>query len=90
MAPRAGLNLTRLLYLCCQVDAYREAGKLEAAARLEDQLHLIHGRFQVRNSATTLASSAVEVFAGYRLHAPLGAAGLKMYLTVSHSPDARH
>ena len=29
-----------------QVDAYRESGKLEAAARLEDQLHLIHQRFQ--------------------------------------------
>ena len=29
-----------------QVDAYRECGKLEAAARLEDQLHLIHQRFQ--------------------------------------------
>eukprot|EP00094_Tigriopus_californicus_P012072 TCALIF_11665-PA protein Name:"Similar to DMD Dystrophin (Gallus gallus)" AED:0.11 eAED:0.12 QI:11/0.44/0.31/0.89/0.88/0.89/19/143/3398 len=29
-----------------QVDTYREAGKQEAAARLEDQLHLIHQRFQ--------------------------------------------
>ena len=29
-----------------QVDAYRAAGKLEAALRLEDQLHLIHERFQ--------------------------------------------
>jgi cell fate (sporulation/competence/biofilm development) regulator YlbF (YheA/YmcA/DUF963 family) len=29
-----------------QVDAYRTAGKLEAALRLEDQLHLIHERFQ--------------------------------------------
>ncbi len=29
-----------------QVDAYRESGKNEAAARLEDQLHLIHQRFQ--------------------------------------------
>ena len=31
-----------------QVDAYREAGKEEAATRLEDQLTLIHTRFQVR------------------------------------------
>ena len=29
-----------------QVDAYRAAGKVEAAVRLEDQLHLIHERFQ--------------------------------------------
>ncbi len=29
-----------------QVDAYREAGRQEAAARLEDQLLLIHQRFQ--------------------------------------------
>ncbi len=29
-----------------QVDAYRLAGKHEAASRLEDQLHLIHERFQ--------------------------------------------
>lgn len=29
-----------------QVDSYREEGKLEAAARLEDQLHLIHQNFQ--------------------------------------------
>ena len=29
-----------------QVDAYRDAGKHEAANRLEDQLHLIHQRFQ--------------------------------------------
>ena len=29
-----------------QVDAYRAAGKVEAATRLEDQLHLIHERFQ--------------------------------------------
>ena len=29
-----------------QVDAYRDSGKNEAAARLEDQLHLIHQRFQ--------------------------------------------
>ena len=31
-----------------QVDAYREAGKEEAATRLEDQLTLIHTKFQVR------------------------------------------
>ena len=31
-----------------QVDAYREAGKEEAAIRLEDQLTLIHTKFQVR------------------------------------------
>ena len=30
-----------------QVDAYREVGKEEAAARLEDQLTLIHSKFQV-------------------------------------------
>ena len=30
-----------------QVDAYREAGKEEAASRLEEQLSLIHTRFQV-------------------------------------------
>lgn len=30
-----------------QVDVYREAGKEEAAARLEDQLSLIHTKFQV-------------------------------------------
>lgn len=29
-----------------QVDAYRAGGKIEAAVRLEDQLHLIHERFQ--------------------------------------------
>ena len=29
-----------------QVDVYRENDKHEAAARLEDQLHLIHERFQ--------------------------------------------
>ena len=29
-----------------QVDVYRERGKNEAAARLEDQLHLIHEKFQ--------------------------------------------
>lgn len=29
-----------------QVDAYRTAGKIEAALRLEDQLQLIHERFQ--------------------------------------------
>ena len=32
-----------------QVDAYRAAGKIEAAVRLEDQLHLIHERFQELN-----------------------------------------
>jgi hypothetical protein len=31
-----------------QVDAYRNVGKEEAAARLEDQLTLIHTKFQVR------------------------------------------
>jgi hypothetical protein len=30
-----------------QVDAYRNVGKEEAAARLEDQLTLIHTKFQV-------------------------------------------
>ena len=30
-----------------QVDTYREEGKEEAAARLEDQLTLIHSKFQV-------------------------------------------
>lgn len=30
-----------------QVDAYRDSGKQEAAARLEDQLLLIHKKFQV-------------------------------------------
>ena len=29
-----------------QVDVYRESGKFEAASRLEDQLHLIHEKFQ--------------------------------------------
>ena len=29
-----------------QVDVYRERGKNEAASRLEDQLHLIHEKFQ--------------------------------------------
>ena len=29
------------------MDAYREAGKEEAASRLEEQLSLIHTRFQV-------------------------------------------
>ena len=29
-----------------QVDSYRVEGKIEAASRLEDQLHLIHQRFQ--------------------------------------------
>ena len=29
-----------------QVDVYREHGKNEAASRLEDQLHLIHEKFQ--------------------------------------------
>jgi hypothetical protein len=31
-----------------QVDAYRNVGKEEAAARLEDQLTLIHTKFQVQ------------------------------------------
>ena len=31
-----------------QVGAYRDVGKEEAASRLEDQLQLIHARFQVR------------------------------------------
>ena len=30
-----------------QVDAYRDSGKEEAAIRLEEQLSLIHTRFQV-------------------------------------------
>lgn len=37
-----------------QVDAYREAGKEEAATRLEDQLTLIHTRFQVRLKRETI------------------------------------
>jgi hypothetical protein len=37
-----------------QVDAYRNAGKEEAAARLEDQLSLIHTKFQVVKSFPVL------------------------------------
>jgi len=47
LAPNVDCVFCIKLRPCKQVDAYREAGKLEAAARLEDQLHLIHGRFQV-------------------------------------------
>ena len=46
-----------------QVDSYREAGKEEAAARLEDQLHLIHARFQVRYCG--LFESLVGLFIVY-------------------------
>ena len=35
------------MLMSSQVDAYREAGKEEAASRLEEQLSLIHTRFQV-------------------------------------------
>ena len=39
------------MLMSSQVDAYREAGKEEAASRLEEQLSLIHTRFQVARSA---------------------------------------
>ena len=39
-----------LMLMSSQVDAYREAGKEEAASRLEEQLSLIHTRFQVARS----------------------------------------
>ena len=35
------------ILIIVKVDAYREAGKEEAASRLEEQLSLIHTRFQV-------------------------------------------
>ena len=46
-------NTTIILFMLMssQVDAYREAGKEEAASRLEEQLSLIHTRFQVARSA---------------------------------------
>ena len=43
-----------------QVDAYRDSGKLEAAARLEDQLLLIHEKFQVRTSNPSLSESCLR------------------------------
>ena len=45
-----------------QVDNYREVGKEEAAARLEDQLSLIHTKFQVISTACKLKPSQQMLF----------------------------
>ena len=43
-------SLVEVFLTILKVDAYREAGKEEAASRLDDQLTLIHTRFQVGHS----------------------------------------
>jgi hypothetical protein len=47
-----------------QVDAYRAAGKEEAATRLEDQLSLIHTRFQVHLALSELCVELLQELSG--------------------------
>ena len=67
-----------------QVDAYRDADKNEAAARLEDQLMLIHQRFQELLMKFELFQQQPAVDYEPRLarvHRQLRDISKKMYLT---------
>ena len=73
-----------------QVDAYRDAGKHEAAARLEDQLLLIHQRYQelVMKFEVFQQQPAAEYEPRLdRVHRQLRDISKKMYLTELASAD---
>ena len=74
-----------------QVDIYREEGKEEAASRLEDQLTLIHTKFQVVSGKFELFQRPSD-FDGRlgRVSRQLLDLQSNMYLTelVSHEPEA--
>ena len=74
-----------------QVDAYREAGKEEAAARLEDQLSLIHTKFQELSGKFELFQRPSDYDGRLgRITRQLVDLQSNMYLTelISHEPEA--
>jgi len=74
-----------------QVDAYRDAGKEEAATRLEDQLTLIHTKFQELSGKFEMFQRPADYDGRLgRISRQLQDVQSNMYLTelVSHEPEA--
>ena len=74
-----------------QVDNYREDGKEEAAARLEDQLSLIHTKFQELSGKFELFQRPSDYDGRLgRITRQLMDLKSNMYLTdlISHEPEA--